>query len=109
MQRQWAAGKRTSNQGKEEQDMLMDVLMPVLAAAEQVKEAAAPQGVAGSLTLGLAGAGAAIGVGLVGAKAAEAVGRNPTAFGNILTIGIIGMALAEAIAIYALILAFQGR
>ena len=63
----------------------------------------------GSITLGLAGAGAAIGVGMVGAKAAEAVGRNPGAFGNILTIGIIGMALAEAIAIYALILAFGGR
>ena len=45
----------------------------------------------------------AIGVGMVGAKAAEAVGRNPGAFGNILTISIIGMALAEAIAIYALI------
>ena len=40
---------------------------------------------------------------MVGAKAAEAVGRNPGAFGNILTISIIGMALAEAIAIYALI------
>lgn len=63
----------------------------------------------GSFTLGIAGAGAAIGVGMVGAKAAEAVGRNPGAFGNILTISIIGMALAEAIAIYALILAFQGR
>jgi F-type H+-transporting ATPase subunit c len=39
--------------------------------------------------------------------AAEAVGRNPGAFGNILTIGIIGMALAEAIAIYALIMALR--
>jgi F-type H+-transporting ATPase subunit c len=39
---------------------------------------------------------------------AQAVGRNPGAFGNILTIGIIGMALAEAIAIYALIMAFRG-
>ena len=64
----------------------------------------------GSITLGLAGAGAGIGVGLVGLGAAQAVGRNPGAFGNILTISIIGMALAEAIAIYALILAFaQGR
>jgi F-type H+-transporting ATPase subunit c len=58
--------------------------------------------------LAFAGAGAGIGVGLVGAKAAEAVGRNPGAFGNILVIGIIGMALAEAIAIYALIIAFRG-
>ena len=53
--------------------------------------------------------GAALGVGLIGLKAAEAVGRNPGAFGKVLTISIIAMALSEAIAIYALILAFQGR
>lgn len=64
-------------------------------------------GVSGSMTLGLAGMGAAIGIGLTGAKAAEAVGRNPGAFGKVLTIGIIGMALSEAVAIYALIMAFQ--
>lgn len=58
----------------------------------------------GNLTLGLAGAGAAIGVGLVGFAAAQAVGRNPGAFGQILTIALIGMALAEAIAIYGLVL-----
>ena len=69
----------------------------------------APAGVNGSFTLGLAGAGAGIGIGLIGGKAVEAVGRNPGAFGNILTLGIIGMALAEAIAIYALIIAFGGR
>jgi len=63
----------------------------------------------GSFTLGVAGAGAGIGIGLVGLGAAQAVGRNPGAFGNILVISIIGMALAEAIAIYALVLAFQGR
>lgn len=71
--------------------------------------ASAATGVTGSITLAIAGAGAAIGVGLIGAKAAEAVGRNPGAFGKVLTLGIIGMALSEAIAIYALILAFQGR
>ncbi|MDR3316973.1 MAG: ATP synthase F0 subunit C [Puniceicoccales bacterium] len=48
--------------------------------------------------------GAAIGVGLVGAKAAEAVGRNPEASGKILVQGILGMALAEAIAFYAIFL-----
>ena len=52
----------------------------------------------------IAGAGAAIGVGLVGNAAASAVGRNPGAFGKVLTIAIIGMALAEAIAFYALFL-----
>lgn len=91
--------------------MIMD-LLPMLAdgadaATEGAKTAAGA--IAGSHTLAIAGAGAAIGVGMIGAKAAEAVGRNPGAFGNILVIGIIGMALAEAIAIYALILALGGR
>jgi len=79
----------------------------LIAAAEAA--ATAPTGVTGSLTLALAGAGAAIGVGLIGAKAAEAVGRNPGAFTKVLILSIIAMALSEAIAIYALILAFQGR
>ena len=57
-----------------------------------------------NFAVAFAGMGAAIGVGLVGAKSAEAVGRNPGAFGKVLTIGIIGMALAEAIAFYALFL-----
>ena len=60
----------------------------------------------GNFALGVAGAGAGIGIGLVGYSAAQAVGRNPGAFGKILTIGIIGMALAEAIAIYGLLMAF---
>ncbi len=88
------------------------MIMELITMAEQAASAAPAAtvvSVTGSLTLGLAGAGAAVGVGMVGAKAVEAVGRNPGAFGNILTIGIIGMALAEAIAIYALILAFGGH
>ncbi|HPG17408.1 MAG TPA: ATP synthase F0 subunit C, partial [Opitutaceae bacterium] len=47
---------------------------------------------------------AAIGVGLVGTKAVEAVGRNPGASGKILVQSILGMALAEAVAFYALFL-----
>jgi len=53
---------------------------------------------------GLGCLGAAIGVGIVGMKAAEAVGRNPDASGQILVQSIIGMALAEAVAFYALFL-----
>lgn len=49
-------------------------------------------------------AAAAIGVGLVGTKAVESVGRNPGASGKVLVQSIIGMALAEAIAFYALFL-----
>lgn len=82
--------------------------LPVVAqAATEMAHEAASGGV-GNLTLGIAGAGAGLGIGLIGAKAAEAVGRNPGAFGKVLTIGIIAMALAEAIAIYALIIAFRG-
>ncbi len=58
----------------------------------------------GSIQGGLGCLGAAVGVGFVGAKAAEAVGRNPGASGKILVQGIIGMALAEAVAFYALFL-----
>jgi len=47
---------------------------------------------------------AALGVGIIGMKAVEAVGRNPGASPKILVQSIIGMALAEAIAFYALFL-----
>ena len=63
----------------------------------------------GNIGTGLGMLGAGLGVGLIGQKAAEAVGRNPGASGKVLTLSIIGMALSEAIAIYALILAFGGR
>lgn len=50
----------------------------------------------------------ALAIGLIGAKAMEAIGRNPDAASKVLPPMLIGMALAEAIAIYALILAFIG-
>lgn len=78
-------------------------------AATAALDAARASNLNGSFTLGVAGAGAGIGIGLIGYGATQAVGRNPGAFGNILTLSIIGMALAEAIAIYALIVAFGGR
>jgi F-type H+-transporting ATPase subunit c len=93
----WAARNKQNTKDK-------TMIIPILAEA-----AAAAGGVTGSFTLGMAGAGAGIGIGLVGAKAVEAVGRNPGAFGKVMTLGIIGMALAEAIAIYALIRAFAGQ
>jgi len=58
----------------------------------------------GSIQGALGCLGAALGVGLVGARAVEAVGRNPGASGKILVQGIIGMALAEAVAFYSLFL-----
>jgi F-type H+-transporting ATPase subunit c len=61
----------------------------------------------GSIHVGLCGLGSAVGVGLVGMKASEAVGRNPGAFGRIMTLAVLGMALAEAIVFYALFLVKQ--
>ena len=71
--------------------------------AAEIAPAAAPvaAGISGSVVGAFAGLGAALGVGLIGSKAAEAVGRNPGAFGPILTISIIGMALAEGLGIIA--------
>lgn len=48
--------------------------------------------------------GAALGVAFVGGKAVEAVGRNPGASGKVMVLAILGMALAEAVAFYALFL-----
>ncbi|MBI2338517.1 ATP synthase F0 subunit C [Candidatus Daviesbacteria bacterium] len=48
----------------------------------------------------------AIGIGLIGMKAMEAIGRNPDAQSKILPAMLLGMAFAEAIAIYALVIAF---
>ena len=59
----------------------------------------------GNLHIGLAALGAALGVGLIGMKASEAVGRNPGAFTLVLVQSLVGMALAEAIVFYAIILA----
>lgn len=62
--------------------------------------------VSGGLIIAIGGIAPAIGIGLIGAKAMEAIGRNPEAQGRILPAMLLGMAFAEAIAIYALILAF---
>lgn len=56
------------------------------------------------LTAALGCFAAALGVAFVGTKAVEAVGRNPGASGKVLVQSIIGMALAEAVAFYALFL-----
>ncbi len=59
----------------------------------------------GSLHIGLAALGAALGVGFIGMKASEAVGRNPGASTKILVQAILAIALAEAIVFYAIFLA----
>lgn len=62
--------------------------------------------VTGGLIIAIGSLGPALGIGLIGMKAMEALGRNPEANGKILPAMLLAMAFAEAIAIYALILAF---
>ncbi|MDD5476118.1 MAG: ATP synthase F0 subunit C [Syntrophales bacterium] len=83
---------------------------------------AAEEGAAGPIDYSLAiviaasviGAGLAMGLGAIGpggglgqaaSGAANAVGRNPEAQGKILLTMLVGMAMTEAVAIYALVIA----
>jgi F-type H+-transporting ATPase subunit c len=54
-------------------------------------------------TVAVGGAMPALGIGLLVGKALEAMGRNPEAAGEIRTNMILGVAFAESIAIYALV------
>jgi F-type H+-transporting ATPase subunit c len=60
---------------------------------------------AAGLAIGLGAVGPGIGIGILGAGAMNAIGRNPSASGAILTNMILAIAFAEAIAIYALVVA----
>ena len=57
------------------------------------------------ITVALGGVGPAIAIGILTGKALEAMGRNPEAAGEIRTSMILGVAFAEAIAIYSLVVA----
>ncbi len=58
---------------------------------------------AGISSIGMLGAG--VGQGYAAAKASEAVGRNPEAEAKIRNIMIVGAAIAESSALYALVIA----
>jgi len=60
-----------------------------------------------AIAIGLGSIGPAVGIGMIGAKAMEAIGRNPEASGKVLVPMLIAAAMAEAIAIYALVIAFS--
>ena len=66
----------------------------------------APNVWAPALAIGLGAIGPGIGVGYGVGKAMEAIGRNPEVIGPILVPLLIGLGFAEAIAIYALVIAF---
>lgn len=58
------------------------------------------------LAIGLGAIGPGIGIGFGTGKALEAIGRNPEVSGTILVPMLIGLGMAEAVAIYALVIAF---
>lgn len=58
-----------------------------------------------ALVMGIGSIGPAIAIGMLVSKGLEAIGRNPEAAGKIQTNMILGIAFAEAIAIYCLVVA----
>ncbi len=65
----------------------------------------AAKAIGAALAIGLGAIGPGIGIGMAVRGAMEALGRNPEAAGEIRTTMIIGAALAEAVAIYAFVIA----
>ena len=57
------------------------------------------------LTMAIGGSFPALAIGMIVAAALKAIGRNPEAASTIQTNTILGMAFAEAIAIYSLVVA----
>ncbi len=61
--------------------------------------------IATALAIGLGAIGPGIGIGIIGGRAMEAIGRNPEAESKVRTGMILAIAFAEAISIYALVVA----
>jgi len=59
-----------------------------------------------ALAIGLGSFGPAMAIGKIGSMAMESIGRNPESAGKILVPMLLAAAFAEAIAIYALVIAF---
>jgi len=59
---------------------------------------------AGLAVIALAGVG--VGIGSIFSSMVTAVGRNPAARDSVFPIGILGFALTEAVALFALLIAF---
>ncbi len=60
-----------------------------------------------ALAIGVGSLTPAFAIGWIGSKAMEAIGRNPEAAGKILVPMLLVSAFAEAISIYALVIAFS--
>lgn len=58
-----------------------------------------------AIAIGIGSIAPAIAIALIGSKGSEAIGRNPEAASKVQTSMILSIAFAEAIAIYALVVA----
>jgi len=56
-------------------------------------------------TIAIGAIAPAIAIGMIGSKGMEAIGRNPEAAGKVQSAMILAIAFAEAVAIYALVVA----
>lgn len=63
--------------------------------------------IAKAVAIGMGSIAPAIAIGMIGSKAMESIGRNPEAAGKVLVPMLLACAFAEAIAIYALVIAFS--
>ncbi len=81
------------------------------AAAQTDSTSKAAIALAAGLAIGIAAFGAAMGQGRMAAAAMESIGRNPNSADRIQVPMILGLAFIEALAIYALLIAFflQGK
>jgi len=77
----------------------------VLPAADSQAKALFAMGamLAAGIAMGVGAVGAGLGIGTAASGACQAVGRNPGVQGKIMMTMLIGMAMAESIAIYALV------
>ncbi len=60
-----------------------------------------------AVVMGIGALAPAIAIGMIGSKAMESIGRNPESASKILVPMLLACAFAEAIAIYALVIAFS--
>ena len=61
--------------------------------------------IAAAATIAIGAVAPAIAIGWIGSKGMEAIGRNPEAAGKVQSAMILAIAFAEAVAIYALVVA----
>ena len=80
---------------------------PALAAEGAGSESGGWIAIGAGLAIGVAALGAGLGQGKAVASAMESIGRNPNCADRIQTPMILGLAFMEALAIYALVIAFQ--